>query len=853
VGSVTCALALLLVAVASYGEDALLHFSIPAQPLASGLLQLGRQANISIAFDHALVAKKSGAALEGEMDVNTALTRMLQATGLTFELVRPNLAHIIATLAPRIAQPARPAPAQVSVAQNETEEVTVTARRRPESSELVPISMSVLHGDELAAANLNDIADISSRIPSLEVRPNPSEKDRSIFIRGLGTITTSQSPDPSVATVIDGVVMAHSGQAMADILDLDQIEVLNGPQGTLFGKNASAGVLNITTHNPTPYLSGFARVAYYEGNEYRVTAGISGPLSENVAGRIAAFDGGYDGNMKNLYNGQEVDGYRHSGVRGKLVAAPTEALKLTFAADLTRSSEDVPGGAFTSSGQYVYCPRYLIAPPAPNPCIPNQFYPNPPLAAQLAALGVHPSASNSAISNDSANNTFDSNGGASLQADWRLGADYLLTSISAWRQWSNTLEDYDYDQFAISDPNYPRIIDNGQVASTQTSQELRLTSPRGRYVDFVAGLYYMHTDNHERYSRTDTLFISSAETLPVGYGVNHFGETSTNYAVFGEMNFNLAPRLRAFLGYREIWDQVSYFTDRVVNSTLSPLIVPAVAPDFAGSGSHGAQGWAGRTGLQWSLSPDVMAYTTVSRGYKGPAYNVFFNVQAVNTTPVNPERSDAYEIGVKSWIWNHRIRLDAAAFDTQIHDYQAALTQQVGGTLVTNLVNAGGAVSRGFELSLAATPTSRLTYRLEGQFDNASVGDFVCHPVLLQCSLSGNMLPYAPRWRVDASQDYRYPLTHTLDLDANVAYRWQSLMDFQFINTPDLTQPSYGIWDLSVGLRDVADRWSTWLVVKNVLDKDYSSYKAQGDLGGVLRWVPRDAHRYVGINAQLDF
>jgi iron complex outermembrane receptor protein len=362
----------------------------------------------------------------------------------------------------------------------------------------------------------------------------------------------------------------------------------------------------------------------------------------------------------------------------------------------------------------------------------------------------------------------------------------------------------------------------------------------------------MHTDTHEHYSRTDTLFLSTSEALPWGYGVNHFGETSANYALYGEMNFNLAPRLRAFLGYREIWDEVSYFTDRVGNATI-PGLVFAVAPDFAGSGSHGAQGWAGRTGVQWDLAPEVMGYATVSRGYKGPAYNVFFNMQAFNTNPVNPERSNAYEVGVKSWIWDRRIRLDAAAFDTQIYQYQAALTQEIVGSLVTSLVNAGSAVTRGFDLSLAATPTSRLTYSLDGQYDDAHVGSFVCQPAVIGCSLSGNMLPYAPRWRVDASQDYRYPLTHTLDLDANVAYRWQSPTDFQFFDTPDLIQPSYGIWDLSIGLRDAADRWSTWLVVKNVLDKNYSSYLANGDLGGVLRWVPRDAHRYVGINAQIDF
>lgn len=843
------ALALLLTATDSFGQAARVEFSIPAQPLASGLLQLGHQANISIAFDHALVADKNGTALQGEMDVDSALARILNTSGLTFEFVRPTLVRIIAAPASRVVRKADAVPP----AQTGMEEVSVTARRRPESSGRVPIFMSVMQGDELAAANLNDVADISSRVPSLQFRTNPTQKDRSIFIRGIGTVSTSQSTDPSVSTVIDGVVMARAGQAMADLLDLNQIEVLNGPQGTLFGKNASAGVLNITTLDPTPYLSGYARLGYYEGDEYRVSAGISGPLSQNVTARIAAFDSGYPGNMKNVYSGRELNGYRHNGARAKLVATPSDDLKLTFSADLIRAWEDVPGGAFTSGDQYQYCPRYLINPPAPNPCTRGRLNMNPFLTQQIIAGGVSLSPDNSEVSHDSANKTFDSNGGTSLQVDWRPGADYLLTSISAWREWRNTLSDYDYDQLsAVSPYNFPKIVDDGHVRSTQTSQELRLTSPKEGYVDFVAGLYFLRTESRERYMRTNTLFLGSPDPVPWGNGINHFGSTGTNYAAYGEMNFNIAPRLHAFLGYREIWDRLGYFTNRV-GFAARPGLVFAVAPDFASSGSNSTQGWAGRTGVQWDVTPDVMTYATVSRGYKGPAYNVFFNMQAFNTKPVDPERSDAYEIGVKSTFWGRRIRLDAAVFDTELANYQANITQQILGSLVTNLVNAGSAVTRGVEVSLRGSATSRLTYNLDAQYDDAYIRSVPCQPNVLECALRGNTLPFAPKWKLNVGQDYRQPLSSTLELHANVAYRWQSLMQFQLVDTPDSAQPSYGIWDLSLGLRDPADRWSGWLVVKNVLDKDYSSYRSRGDLGGIVRWVPRDANRYVGINAQFNF
>ena len=839
--------ALMAVATATFGQAEHHPFSIPAQPLSSALLQLAHQANISIAFNHALVADKNVGALQGNMDVDTALKQLLAASGLTFEFVRPGLARIIAAPPPPVA---RATPVTEPAAQGVMEEVTVTARRRPESSDRVPISMSVVQGEALAAANLNDVEDLAARIPSLQFRPNPTQKDRTVFIRGIGTISTSQSTEPSVATVIDGVVMSRSGQAMADFLDLDQIEVLNGPQGTLFGKNASAGVLNITTREPTDYLSGFAQLAYYQGNEYRISGGISGPLSETVAARIAVFDSGFDGNMKNRYNGREVNGYHHTGARAKLVVTPNDTLKFTLSADFIRSKEDVPGGAFTSSGQIVYCPSYQIDPLRPNLCTRNEFVPIPYFATVLAAQGIEPSKTNRTISNESLNETVDRNGGASLQADWQLGGDYLLTSITAWRQWRNWLSDYDYDQLS-PDPLTGRYVDFGRVVFTQKSQELRLTSPRDRYIDFVAGLYFMSTDNSERYRREVSGILPSGELLPFGYGVNNFGSTNRNYAVYGEMNFNFAPRFRAFLGYRRIWDRIGFYSDRV--GTVLFNFLPAVSPDFAASGDHDAQGWAGRAGVQWDLTPDVMAYVTVSRGYKGPAYNVFFNMRDINTHAVDPERSDAYEIGVKTRWWNRRLRLDAAAFDTEISGYQANLPQLINGTRVTNLVNAGSAFTRGFQLSVAAAATSRLSYNLDAQYDEARVRTVPCDPPQLQCSFNGNTLPFAPKWRVSAAQDYQYPLSSTLNVGANIAYRWQSLATFQFTNTPDMSQPAYGIWDLSLGLRDSDDRWSTALLVKNLLDKEYSSYLAQGDLAGVVRWIPRDVDRYVGVNAQFNF
>jgi iron complex outermembrane receptor protein len=798
-----------------------------------------------------LVAGKTGAAVEGDMDARSALEKILAPSGLSFEFVAADAARILSAPPAHLAVP-HPAPADREPTM--LDEVTVTARRRQEPLQEVPISVAVVSGDELEAKNLHNIADISSLLPSVDFRPNTSQKDRTVFIRGVGTVTTSQNPEPSVATVIDGVVVARSGQAMLDLVDVDRIEVLSGPQGTLFGKNASGGVINIITKNPTSTPSGYFDAAYYQGNEYRIGAGISGPITEDIKGRLSVFAGGYDGNMENLYDHQKVDGYEHQGGRAKLIAAPLTTLTLTFAADFTHSLENMPAGAYTSSGWVVYCPSYLVNPPAPNPCKPNTLRAFPTIAALLAAEGIHPSANNTTISNNSSNDDYDDNGGVSLQADWALGAGYSLISISAWRDWRNSVPAFDYDQFSLYTAQVPQIQDAGRVAFTQVSQELRMVSPKGHFIDYVAGLYYMRGVDHELYERAVTEFVSAQNPAQFGDGINHFGSSDDNYAVFGEANLNFTQSLRALIGYREVWDRLTYSTDRISTApATNPL--PGVAPSFADAGGESQTGWSGRTGLQYDVNPDIATYATVSRGYKGPSYNVFFNMASANTVPLSPETSNSYEVGIKSQLFGRRVQLDVAGFITDFHNYVATSSQAVAGATITNLINAGSVTTRGVEAGISAIPIAGLSYRLDALYDDAYIQRFPCPPAAaLSCHIDGDPLPFAPEWKLFGEQDYRYPLSDSLDLDVDTDYRWQSPMSFQLILTSDMTQPAYGIWNASLGLIGTHNGWSVHVLVKNILDQHYSTNLQDGNLGGgVVRWVPRDNNRYAGINVHKDF
>ena len=182
------------------------------------------------------------------------------------------------------ASPSSPSPvAQGAVAAeakdaNTVDEVTVTARFREESLNTVPIALSVISGDQLASKNLNNLESLSQAVPTVDFRTGASNKDRTVFIRGVGTITTSPGVEPSVSTVLDGVVLSRPGQSTLDLVDIQRIEVLRGPQGTLFGKNASAGVVNIVSKDPTSTVKGYGDASYYGGGEYRFKASLSGPL-----------------------------------------------------------------------------------------------------------------------------------------------------------------------------------------------------------------------------------------------------------------------------------------------------------------------------------------------------------------------------------------------------------------------------------------------------------------------------------------------------------------------------------------------------------------------------------------------
>lgn len=739
---------------------------------------------------------------------------------------------------------ALPAMAQQQPA-TQLETITITATKRLQPLQSTPIAISVLSGAQLEEANLNNLADISQQLPTVNFRTNASNKDTALFIRGVGTISTSPGVEPTVSMVIDGVVTARPGQATLDLLDVDRIEVLRGPQGTLFGKNASAGVINVVSRAPGAATAGYVDLGYYEGNERRVRAGISGALSpDGPRAGLSVMAGKYDGNVTNVFDGSKVNGYDRKGVRGRLDIPATKDLKISLIADYSKSDDTTPTGVPYGTDVTTYPTGVVTA--------------NPLYAAAVAP--VVPSHDYRQINSEMKTRVSDINQGVSAQIDWNAGA-FQITSITARRGWKNT-QYQDQDRLATVYRQFPQTQDQGDLDFTQTSQELRIASTRKQFFEYVAGLFYIDSKDDEMYRRDVTrcanttaaalptgLVPCSAGSLTLDNGVANYGVRNKSKAIFGEGTFNATESLRAIAGLRYTDDSLSYYHGRVASATGIPG-VGATRATVDGSTSNNAL--SGRVGPQWQATPDLMFYATYSRGYKGPAYNVFFNMSPTQDNVLAPEKSKSYEIGAKSEWLQRRLRVNVAAFQTDYDGYQANVPDLLNGVIVTRLVNAGSVSTKGFELDLNALITQQFSVNASLAHVLARVDDFNC-PVgaAASCDIDGKPLPYSPDWKGVLRGKYSFGIGNGLAMEINGDYTWQSKVNFDLQQQPDSVQGAYGIVNASIAIAGEAG-WRVALVGKNLTDKSYATF-VQNSGSNINRYVPRDDHRYFGITARYDF
>ena len=731
-------------------------------------------------------------------------------------------------------------------------DIIVTAQKREQNLQDVPVANSVVSGAQLERANVNSAEQLYQRIPTLTFRKGNTNKDSALSIRGVGTISFSSGVEPSVSTVIDGVVYARTGQQTADFLDVERIEVLRGPQGSLFGKNASAGVINIITRAPGEEFGGYFDAAWYQGNEFRVRGSVGGPITDSVRASITGFWSQYDGNGTNVYNNERVNGYKHWGVRGKLIAEPSDTVTITLIADYAKNSDN---GFADSVGQ--------VFPSAFNNAV---FIPS------LAPLTLDKY--NKDIDNDLSPYTQDKNSGVSAQIDVDLGPA-ALTSITAYRHW------YNYQQrdgdFRSDAPKYVatgiaagdvRSHDRGDLSFDQFTQELRLASTNPQFLEYVAGVYFYKTKEVDFFNRTVT--ACTASTLPTVGGLTpcapgsstyltnegnaDFTTELTSYSAFGQATANITDAFRGILGLRYTHDKVSYDFTRVSTSTVA---FPGVNPGFSSSGSVSDNGWSGNAGLQYDVNDDVMAYAMYTRGYKGPAINVFFNMLARDTGAIAPETANAYEVGLKTRLFDRRLTLNITGFYAKYDNYQANFLDLVAGQVVTRLTNAGTVSTRGIELDLNAALTDNLSISGGFSYTDAHINKFNCptgSAVTCADAINGKPLPFAPKYKGSATVDWRLPLgIDGFNVDLNSALSYQSRTQFDINQNPNAYQTAYAIWDAGLTVSTDDDKYAVSLIVKNLTDQNFVIQRIPNGTSFMRQITPRDAQRYMGVTGRINF
>lgn len=737
-------------------------------------------------------------------------------------------------------------------------EILVTAQKVAENVQDVPIAVTALSSERLEQTGTTSLEGITRLVPSVTFRKGTTSANSAIVMRGVGTISFSIAAEPSVSTVVDGVVLSRSGQAFMDLVDAERLEVLRGPQGTLFGKNASAGLVNIVSKGGTETFEAEGRAEWFEGDEYRFKSSLSGPLGENLSARMTGFYGTYDGNITNINGGSEeqINGYEHYGARG-IVDYDGSMARLRLIADWFEADDDCCADITTVSRGAVLDAELGL--PGGSAQGLGQRYVNHNLVTQ----------------------TRDRQWSITASGDIDLGDTHTLSLVSGYRNWRNR-EIREGDFLPRPIVGTAQLHDDGLVTTEQMSFEARLASDPTQDFFYQIGGFLWHSDNKQTFTRN--VITCSSSTLPVdprtgarpcnlNDTVNTIFPTATsnsdvnssNYAVFGQATYRPIDLVALTGGLRYTWDELSFthIRPRGINAATGlPATGPGVSGNPAGgtvaSGGNGTNvsagsstngNLSGKAVLQLFPSEDIMFYGSYTRGYKGPAFNVFFNHTAPsNAVPIDEETSDAFEVGAKTQFLDNRVQLNVAAFTVEYDGFQANNFVLLNGATVTNLTNAGTVKSEGFEVDLLVVPVDGLTLRASSAYADAKVKEFNPNPLTnAPDARNGTKLPLAPEFVYTLGGSYEGDVggfRFYLDTD----YRHVS-EQFSDLGEQGLIDP-YGLWNASLGFSDQADSYRLTFHARNITDESYALLNVGN---GQRLQIPRDADRYFGASLRVRY
>ncbi len=756
-----------------------------------------------------------------------------------------------------------------SDASNGLSEIVVTATKREQRLQDVPVAVTALGASAIENARINDFSGLTRAAASLTLTQAVASPNNSIILRGIGTFAFSIGVEPSVAVIVDDVPVVQQAQAFDDINDVERIEVLRGPQGTLFGKNASAGVVNIVTKDPGKDLAFSGQVMLTDDREVRIGGSISAPIGTGAGLRVSGYYGNYQGNVRNLATGNRLNDNESYGFRAKLKAELTPSISLTLTGGTARQSQ---GGAATTlrSVNLNYIPAGATVPVVPN-------FSGASILPSL--IGITAGEANRLVRNDNDGPT--SNRQTSIAGKLTADVGFAdLVSVTSYQDWKyNFNADVDLTNLNVSGAGVPvtspagpaqGVNQGGPFHSTSFTQELRLVSTGTGPLKYVVGAYFADAATTRFFQRGPVLALANWE----GY------QSTRSLAAFAQLDYELPSGTTLTGGIRLNNERVKdYFVNYLPSATsyVSPASIGTCArgsAQCAGSNTDTVVTW--KAAVRQKISEDVSAYVSVATGYKGYAYDLSTGYSPLRTAnPVLPETSRSYELGLKSRFWDNKAQLNVAAFLANYDNFQAQSAQFIGAILQQKLNNVGKLRTQGVELELALQPTPWLHLDGSAAFTDAKIRSFPnasCSAGQLQTgtgcgpstnpvglgnvqNLSGSHLPNSPKFKFTLGSNVEVPVSANMKALFGVNFQHQSAVNFDLTGNPLLVQKAYELVGINAGIEVGSMRVTAF--VSNLFDKHY--VVGMNDFFGtygthtLFQVVPRDADRYAGVKIGYKF
>ncbi|MCK9505765.1 MAG: TonB-dependent receptor [Porticoccaceae bacterium] len=713
-------------------------------------------------------------------------------------------------------------------AQGGLEEIIVTAQRREASLQDVPIAVTAVSGDMANLLGFSEPQAIAEAIPSLTYNRNAASGTP--FLRGVGTPSGVIGNEPSVATFIDDIYVNNGNPAVFDFNNIDQIEVLKGPQGTLFGRNATGGVIHIHTKNPSHEPEAKVSASY---DDYD-TAGFqfygSAELTDTIAANIAAYSKDQnDGWGKNIIIGKDAYKRWAHGVRAKVLFEPSDATSLLFNAsyDKSRGSQGLAGRVLAGT--------HSIAGYSPQ------------------GVGFY----DTTVQDDDVYTADFTQVSVKLTHDWFAARFVSITS------YSDVLSDSQFDTDASPVPFFYAFA--AQKAKTYT-QEFQLISPEDQDISWLLGAFLLHDE-----SQFITTYQGSALTAIGGTGFGNAAQDTDSISAFAEMSAEIMPKTRLTLGLRYTQDEREF-----KGSTRSPTLnFPSVADDAT------FKEMTGRVSLDYRFTEDVLGYVSYNRGFKSGIFNLGGLSPGASSPPAaaEPEVLDAYAVGFKSELFDSRLRLNAEAYYYDYKDIQVA-TLVVGSQIITN---AGAATIKGIDVDITAVPVDNLTITASINLADGKYTSFPGGPqnyplapnapvpipsrgcaasppypaangvtpiAVDSCDLAGNDTVNTPSLATNLSLSYRF-FAGDFPVDISGSWTHKDHYYFEADNNPGVKQPKTDIINASLKLNSPDERYGLVFWANNLTDKKYYNYITQSSISGI-KYSPA-APRTYGVTFSAHF